>query len=265
MEINPLTGRDLSRIAHLQPDGWMPIGPPFLFYTENKFCFPLKVEIGDTIVGIGAAIIHRKTSWLGHIIVDASYRNQGIGTAITKKLMDLVLGKGYKTILLIATVLGAPVYKKLGFEKEGEYIFLRDGRVPDYHSHVAIPFDQRYQRTIIEMDNLISGETRTNLFEPHYNKAMLIVENNELKAFYMPTLGEGLIEASTTNAGLELMRIKYSKDITYAAIPEQNKAGLSFLSANGFKDYRRGIRMCYGKNIAWQPENIYGRIGGNLG
>ena len=81
----------------------------------------------------------------------------------------------------------------------------------------------------------------------------------------MPDLGEGLILASDTSAGLELMKIKYSK-VDKAVLPGENHFGTNFLGENGFTlSDTKGTRMILGQEINWKPEHIYSRIGGNFG
>src|SRR5690606_8571480 len=209
--------------------------------------------------------VHHNTAWLGHIILSQTHRNRGIGTLITRHLMEVVLAKGYKTIMLIATTMGEPIYQKLGFKKEGEYVFLKDGQSKAHYTDHSIPFHEKYKHAILDMDYMVSGERRNELLEPHLKNSRLIIDGSQLLGFYMPTLGEGLIEAFSEQAGIELMQMKLSKNILYAAIPEQNTVAIKFLLENGFIDFRRGIRMYYGDKINWHPDKIYGRIGGNLG
>ena len=88
-------------------------------------CFPFKASIENKIVGIGTTILHHETAWLAHIIVHPEYRNRGIGKMITQALVDHSYSKGRKTIYLIATELGLPVYRRLGFESETEYTIFK--------------------------------------------------------------------------------------------------------------------------------------------
>lgn len=67
--IQAFTTDDLSRIAHLQPDGWQGIGPFFRFYADAPICRAYKFESKQGIVAIGALVLHTSTAWLAHIIV----------------------------------------------------------------------------------------------------------------------------------------------------------------------------------------------------
>ncbi|HEX5171113.1 MAG TPA: hypothetical protein VFW11_18180, partial [Cyclobacteriaceae bacterium] len=82
--------------------------------------------------------------------------------------------------------------------------------------------------------------------------------------FFMPTLGEGLIVATTKIAGELLLNLKHVTS-NIATVPMENKVAVEFLVANGFVEFRKAIRMWYGKKLTWHADKLYGRIGGNLG
>jgi hypothetical protein len=71
--------------------------------------------------------------------------------------------------------------------------------------------------------------------------------------------------ATTEEAGLALMKLKYSK-IEKAVLPGENHTGINFLKQHGFAlSDTRGTRMILGQEVVWKPKQIFGRIGGNFG
>ena len=61
------------------------------------------------------------------------------------------------------------------------------------------------------------------------------------------------------------MNLKYAT-VDKAVIQESNQIGLAFLKQNGFcQSETRGKRMILGKEIDWQPTNIFSRINGDYG
>lgn len=263
--IDPLTSEDVEYVGALQPDGWGNILTSIRFYCTAAFCHPLKATIDDKIVGIGTAILHGSTAWLAHIIVHKDYRNAGIGTAITNSLIGLVRKTSCETILLIATPLGEPVYKKLGFDVETQYIFFDNGSLPEPADNVnVVQFHERYRIALMEFDHRVSGEYRQELFTPFLAGSKIFLESNELKGFYLPTLGEGLIISSDPQAGTELMKHRGRMNNLFC-IPVDNKHGIHFLEQNGYQKLREASRMILGKKILWDASQIYNRIGGNLG
>ena len=264
-EIESFTSYDLDAVAGLQPDGWPDIFPSIEYYCKSDFCFPLKATLARKVVGIGTAIIYGYTAWLAHIIVSPDHRNAGIGSAITKALIDLSQRNSCRSLLLIATTLGEPVYKKFGFEVETKYLFFDHGisLSPEASPEIS-GFQKTHEEPLFELDRFVSGEDRKKLLREHLNNTLVFIENNLLKGFYMPALGEGLIIADSPAAGLALMKLRTASTKKFC-IPMLNENALNFLSQNGYTEYRRASRMILGEKVIWEGRKIYSRIGGNLG
>ena len=260
----PFLTSDLAKVGALQPDGWPNILPHFEFYCKADFCFPLKFEREGKLVGVGAAIVHGKTAWLAHIIVSVEHRNQGVGKIITQSLVDSLQNTECTTILLLATKLGEPVYRKIGFSIDSEYAFFNNGKPLPIATGQIIPFDKKFENSVLFLDRKISGENREKLLQPHLEKSHIIVENNNVVGCFFKTLGEGLILAENIEAGLTLLSQKHVFEIN-TILPVANVNGVNFLRQRGFQEFRRCTRMRLGKVLEWQPEKIYNRIGGNLG
>ncbi|MCK5464585.1 MAG: GNAT family N-acetyltransferase [Bacteroidales bacterium] len=267
MQFRDITYDDLGEIRNLQPEGWPDIVPEFEYYIRKIFCFPTKVMSNNKIVGVGTLIVFGNTAWLTHIIVDKNHRNNGIGFQITEKLINDGMDKSAETLLLIATELGFPVYKKFGFSAVSTYSFLRRDKPwrDSLLSPNIFPYEDSFESKIYELDEKISGENRRTLLSDYLENTLVYIQNSSLLGFYMPDLGEGFILASTPEAGLELMKIKYSK-VDKAVLPGQNHVGTDFLKQNGFTSSNtKGTRMILGKEIEWKPTEIFSRIGGNYG
>jgi len=266
LDIQNLNHKDIKFIHEMLPLGWEDVVPIFDWYTHTDFCYPVKVCIDKKIVGIGAAIVHNKSAWLAHIIVHADYRNQGIGKELTQSLVDTSYSKGCETIYLLATELGEPVYKKIGFETETEYMIYTcdatNGKFKMDENIIAISND--FKKQILNLDRQVSGEVRILVLEQHLSDGFLFLKDNKVQGFYIPNLGYGLIIATTNIAGIELMKLRLTlKD--FAAFPIDNLNGTAFMEQNNFKKDRSEKRMRLGKKRNWQPQNIYNSIGGNLG
>ncbi len=263
---SPITHDDLIDIQQLQPDGWSDIIPDITFYIESVFCSPVKLQHYNSIVGIGASISFGKTCWLAHIIVDSSHRNMGIGLSTVQKLLNDIENKDQRSILLIATDLGEPVYKKVGFRNVSEYArFERersDSKIAS--SDNIVHFEENFRDSIYEMDKKVTGEDRTKILTGTLGSSLVYLKGGKMLGYYIPELGDGPIIAETNEAGIELMKIKYAS-IDKAVIPAENEKGIMFLKENGFKETTTIKRMILGQDIDWKPEQIYSRISGNFG
>ncbi|MDP9077124.1 MAG: GNAT family N-acetyltransferase [Bacteroidota bacterium] len=266
MEIKALDHGDAGILINLQPEGWPDIIPSFDFYTNAPFCFPVKVVADNAIAGIGAAIIHNDVAWLGHIIVHPNHRGKGIGRLITQTLVDISNQNKCETIYLIATDLGAPVYQKVGFITETEYLFFKDintGELSGSSTYIE-PYRDDFREQVSILDKLTSGEDRMFHLENHFEHGCLFCRNNIVEGFYLPTWGEGLIIANTESAGLELLKQHLSIE-DKAVFPKENLAATAFLYEKGFKEIRTAKRMRLGKYRNVNLANIYNRIAGNIG
>lgn len=261
---SPFTLHDIRRLAPLQPDGWPPLGPAYVFYTGSSFCFPIKHEVDGELAGIGCAILLGRTGWTGHIVTNAAFRNRGIGTLITQTLVDMLHQRKARSISLIATAMGEPVYRRVGFQKESEYHFFKGGTMPCLTPDITQPYTDAYSTGLLALDCATSGEVRADLLQPHLATARLTISDQKLQGAYLPTLGEGLIMAHTPEAGFALMQLRKDTS-TYHAIPEKNLAAIDLLTSHGYTFYRTGHRMWMGERIMWEPTKLFGRIGGNLG
>ena len=102
---------------------------------------------------------------------------------MTKTLVDRLEELEFKTISLIATNAGEPIYNKLGFIKEYEYHFFSKDQAQ------LIEVDRGRLRTggrpflkqIMELDKQLFGENRWPVLREHLESAMVFVENEMLK------------------------------------------------------------------------------------
>jgi hypothetical protein len=166
--------------------------------------------------------------------------------------------------LLVATQLGAPVYRKSGFEVESEYVFYKDGAMPTEIPKGIVRCTDEYFAEVLKLDEKISGEIRTQLLELHRDNCWVKIVDHEVDGFYCPALGDGLIIAQSPATGLELMVMRGQCETKFI-IPEQNTAATDVLIKHGYQPFLRGTRMRLGKKILWRPEGLFNRIGGNLG
>ena len=267
LQFTPVIQEDIPLIKELQPEGWPDITEAFQKYISWEFCFPVKVLDHGKMIGLGAYIIFEKTGWLAHIIVNKDHRNKGIGYQIVEYLMEKLTEQSVETMLLIATKLGEPVYKRAQFRVISDYIWLKSDKPWKDHSvsKNIIPYNEKYLQDLLALDFRISGERREWLIIEHLDKALIYVEDDTLSGVYLPHLGEGAIYADNGRAGCELMKVKYTNS-DKAVIPNQSFEAVEFLLTNGFiHDGIKGKRMIHGNDIDWKPQGFFSRISGNFG
>lgn len=218
------------------------------------------------IVGSANAIQNGSTAWLSHIIVAAPFRGQGIGRKLTEFILYMMLKRGNRTILLIATAMGEKIYTKIGFRSTGSYDFYA-GTL----SSLAVSADIREATTndlkgILSLDKKMSGEERSAMIRLHLKNALLFRRAfGRIEGFYLPGLGEGMIVASRPQAGIQLLSLHLSHKPAKIVVPSENSVARDYLISLGFKKFKAAARMCYGDEVKWRPTMLFNRIGGWYG
>lgn len=266
MQISQFTNRDIDTLSQVQPADWPDISPHMSFYARHNWCMPIKISENKELLGIGALIFFRNTAWLAHIIVNEKHRGKGIGSLIVTSLLDIAEERACQTLSLIATDLGYPVYKKFGFNTQESYAVYARQRVMEEHalSDHIIPYDMSYYDELLELDLKASGEPRAQLLDLSLQDVLLFRKGDRLEGAFFPNLGEGMIIAETSEAGVALLKKKCTK-AEKLVLPESNSIAIRYLEDSSYKSVKTVARMVKGIPFEWQPQMFYSRIGGNLG
>src|SRR5665647_1481260 len=86
------------------------------FAASHANCRPILAERDREIVGTGVATVSGRVGWVGTIWVAPALRGRGLGRALTEAVIEELEGSGCRTLVLVATEAGRPVYERLGFE-----------------------------------------------------------------------------------------------------------------------------------------------------
>lgn len=266
----PITSHEIEALVSLQPAGWKDIREVFRLHHERDYFSAFKGVMDGQMIVVGHIIYCGEVAWLGNIIVHPSHRRQGYAKKMTSFLMDEIRLKGISNIYLLATDMGHPVYEKLGFTLFSHYLFNSIETPVEFTTEdpmVKKCMDSDL-RAIYDLDFEAMGYDRSSVLKCHASDAW-IYEENSVKGFLMPTLGDGLIIATDKDAGwaLSKKRVEMGKD--YLVIPEEQQSILCNLySKKGFQLNPTG-RIAYFMYLGRSPQikspMIYSRIGGYLG
>ncbi|HMR41464.1 MAG TPA: hypothetical protein PKA90_13650 [Ignavibacteria bacterium] len=148
---------------------------------------------------------------------------------ITQALVEGTDMNKFRTIYIIATEPGYPVYLKCGFELEAEYadFDILPGKFTSEISPHIIPFDEKYKNQILELDKITTGESRSERLKEHLHVSSVFLSGNKISGAFFPDLGEGLIIADEPSAGIELMKFRIQTG-TYSIFPLENRTALEF-------------------------------------
>ena len=266
--IRELKKSNISGLNSLPPIDWKFDYEDFLNDFVGEDYFRAFVMIQDKkIIGTGNVFFRDKIGWLANIIIDESLRGKGLGFKMTKFLVDYLNDKGCETQILIATELGEPVYKKIGFAKIADYQCFDTELGQDYVMSSSIrKLDCSDLEKLYHLDNLANGENRTHLIDKYYKTGFgYFNSNNDLLGFYLPDFGRGLVLSNDSKVGVELLKLKHSKKEIRTLLPIDNNAGIDFFETSGLKKGYKCSRMILGKQNNWNPKYIYSYGSGYCG
>jgi GNAT superfamily N-acetyltransferase len=266
-DVSPFDVRLLDQLEKLPPREWQSNAYELFLYNEwQPWFFPYQVIIGHKLVGFGMFFLSVENAWLGWILVHPKFRNQGIGSEITKHLIEQASEKGAKNFLLTATELGMPIYEKLGFKTTSFYRFFKAPELfkPQYDRSKIRSARRDDLSKILHLDLKATGEKRTELIECQLEDCV-VYEEIDIKGFYMPGLGNGFIVAVDNHTGIELLNFRFKRNKKSIAIPDRNSFVIEYLLENGFEEGHKIPRMVLGSEPGWHPEMIYSRASGYCG
>jgi GNAT superfamily N-acetyltransferase len=267
IEIRKILKEEFSLIRHLPPIDWnIDLEKVYDYHYEEDYFYPIVAIIDTEIIGTGIAIINDNSTWLGTIIVKEDHRNKGIGKMITNRLIEYSKSKGNDTIILSATNLGLPVYTRIGFLHDLDYQFFKTDNRKKFDSiskNISEINIKDFDR-IFELDLAISGERRKNLLINSLKTGFKYMDK-DIKGYYLPNFGTGLIIADSEIPGLELLKFRLSRDTSAICIPETNNTAIGFLNSLGYYQFLKTPRMFLNKNVKWDSKNVYSRGCGYLG
>jgi GNAT superfamily N-acetyltransferase len=94
----------------------------FAFAVAHPACDAIVAVDGDRIVGTGVGTRSGPVGWVGTVFVEAERRGAGLGTALTERICDGLEAAGCRTLALVATEQGRPLYERLRFEVVDWYV-----------------------------------------------------------------------------------------------------------------------------------------------
>jgi len=266
-EVSPFNIHLLNQLEQLPPREWQSNAYELFLYNDwQPWFYPYQVIINHKLVGFGMFLLFEENAWLGWILVHKKFRNQGIGTAISRHLVEQATKKGAKNFLLTATELGRPIYEKLGFITTSYYRFFITPELykSQYDKSKIRNANKNDLSAILQLDFEATGERRTKLIENHLEDCM-VTFTNEISGFYLPNMGNGFIVARDKPSGIELLNFRLKRNKKPVVISDQNNDTIEYLLQNGFTEGYRIPRMVLGQEPNWKPEMIDSRAAGYCG
>lgn len=272
--IRPMTPADVGPVAaaFLRED-WGDRRRNLEFVTRHPETRPFVAD-ADGVVGTGVLSVNGSVGWIGTVWVEPAWRRRGIGLDITRVIIETAESAGCRTLVLVATDAGRPLYERLGFEVQTWYRILEapglDGQAPDPRVRAFRPDDLD---AMAALDAAATGEDRRHLLEAFAaSDTTRVLERGggSLGGFVVRApWGGGATIAPDRDAALAILLARRvasgAGGRVRAGLLTENEAGLEALEAAGWHDSWRAPRLIRGEPLDWQPTSIWGQFNHALG
>jgi len=260
IKVRPALIEDARFLRDLPPAEWfIKLDELFLLHYKNKYFYSVVVELDNIIIGFGNLIIHKNSAWFGNIIVHKNHQRKKIGTEIIRYLQVYLDEIKIDSRVLIATREGRALYDTLGFLVGEDYQFYRGQCDISVNENIR-PISVNDYEAVFELDKKITGENRRVFLQQFVSQGYIYEKEGVLFGFFIPNIGSGPIYTLDEEAGISLLKFKHGKESCASVVPKANKDALMFFRYNRFEHFGEAVRMYHGKDVQWEPQNVYSRM-----
>ena len=252
----------VAAIVAVRDGGWGDRRASIPFYVQQPHVHPLLAESDGVVVGTAIATQNGSVGWVGLVFVAPAWRGRGLGGQLTRATLDKLDELGCRSIVLAATELGRPVYTRLGFSVDGEYVVFSGPTQPQ------APTDPRIRRrapgdltAVCDLDRLASGEDRSHLIRALSDDGWVVDDGRAIRGFALRTpwgLGPAIAEDTADGALLlDVLRHQVPARDMPLTLVSANTAAADVARGAGFVEQRRLPRMVLGEPVAWRPSWVW--------
>ena len=212
------------------------------------------------------------TAWLAVVLVDAQFRNRGIGSQMIAHALRWAEHQGILVMRLDATALGKPVYEKQGFQTLFE--ITRYQGSPNLRQEQPSGIQEAAtSETLAVLDQQCLGVARAKLHAALFRGpgTMSYLLPNQGYAIVRPGANAfqvGPVVANNPEAGIALLRhaaYHCAGKNTYIDIPRQNLSARRFVESIGLAPQRVLYRMQRGESTLGPVEPVFASSGPEKG
>jgi GNAT superfamily N-acetyltransferase len=274
--IRPMTPADADPAAAVVlAGGWGDRTLFFRFVATARACRPFVAETDGEIVGTGIGTVNGPVGWVGTIFVAPHIRGRGVGMGITETVVDALGVAECRTLVLVATEQGRPMYERIGFEVQTTYRTVEAPGVPDDGSSNARirPFERADLEAMAALDRAATGEDRRHLLEAFADPGSarcLVDEAGTIRGFVVRApWGGGATIAPVVDDALAILaarrRAAGADRLVRAGVLAENVDGLARLRELGWTEAWSAPRLARGEPLDWNPGALWGQFNHALG
>lgn len=255
-------------------DDWGDRRSWFEFAVSQPECAPVVAEVDGAIVGTGVGTANGAVGWVGTIWVASDRRGAGLGRALTQIVIDGLEAAGCRTLLLVATDAGLPLYERMGFAIQTRYRILEapglDGAGPG--DRAVRPFEPDDLDPILALDRAATGEDRGHAIRRFAGAATtkVLAPDGVIRGFVIRApWGGGATIALTPADAMAILearrRAAGPAGRVRVGLVEENAEGLAALEAAGLHPVWSAPRLIRGEPLDWHSDQIWGQFNHAMG
>lgn len=236
-------------------------------FAEEDFKFMMKLEpegclvaLDDAkLIGLTTTIRFENLGWIGNVIVEAEYREKGIGSIIVQRAISYLESIGATSIGLYSYVDTVPFYERLGFKRDKTFIYLVGSGAEVSEIGAVKPMGDKDFKKAVELDRDCIGVSREKLlrgiFSRSRNLCYVAFEGGDLLGFVMARGSSDAVEVGplickgSEDEAVDLLNVLLRRFIgfdAYIGVPEDKFKTVSTLRTLKFREKFKVVRMYYG-------------------
>jgi len=221
----------------------------------------LIAEEKGKIFGVGGVFLFEKVCSFGYMAVLQEYRGKGVGTEIFSNLLEFANKMKCDTMILYASKLGKPIYKKFGFKRRFYGVIYQ---LPiQFHELGFVDKEIKILNTIpdwvLALDKKAMGFDRSNYLNLRIklNAKILTIENEGYGLLFNKRLGP--LIATNLDVALQIINKSIVLGADHIIIAKhQYLPKRIFESINLIElENRASVKMIYGKEISENLDLLY--------
>lgn len=234
---------------------------------------PFVADVEGEVVGTGVLCVNGAVGWIGTVWVEPAWRRRGIARALTQATLDAADEAGCRTLVLVATSEGRPLYEQLGFEVQTSYRILEAAGAAGPADPRIRPFAVGDLDAIVALDRAATGEDRAHLlraFASPETARVLDGADGAIAGFMVRApWGGGATIAPRLDDAVTILDARRAaaggRKPVRAGLLEENLAGLERLAADGWTESWSAPRLVRGDSMDWDPTAIWGQFNFAIG
>ena len=278
LRLRAMTAADIDpAVIAILADDWGDRRSWFEFAVASPTCEVFVADDGEGgIAGTGVVTINGPVAWIGTVWVAPAHRGRGLGRALTEAAIEAAEAAGCRTLVLVATERGRPLYEQLGFKVQTWYVTMeapglaRDSIRPDPRIR---PFRPGDLPAMGRLDRTATGEDRSRQLAMLSTPAatqVLVDDAGEARAFLIRApWGGGATVAPRMDDAMALLnarRLAYAPERRVrCGVLLENEPGAAALEADGWTEAWRAPRLIRGAPLDWHPEHLWGQFNHAMG